>query len=142
MENLMPALNLIRRFEGCKLSAYQDICDVWTIGWGTAHGVTEGMQITQEQADQMLLDDCQKLSAKIRSIITAQLSDNQLCALISFAYNLGIAGLFQSTLRTEINAGAPREQLEVEFLKWNHAGGQVVAGLTTRRQAEADLFLS
>jgi lysozyme len=142
MENLFPALTLIRKFEGCKLNAYQDIVGVWTIGWGTTHGVTSGMQITQQEADQMLLEDCSKLSSSIRALAKTMLTDNQLCALISFTYNLGLGSFAHSTLMQKINSGSPKDDCAAEFLKWNHAGGKVVDGLTARRRAESELFLA
>ncbi len=47
-------LALIKRFEGLRLTAYQDSVGVWTIGYGHTSGVSEGQTITQTQADAYL----------------------------------------------------------------------------------------
>jgi GH24 family phage-related lysozyme (muramidase) len=79
--DLSEALSIIKEFEGCELTAYQDIVGVWTIGWGTTEGVTPGMTITQLQADQFLENDCNVLSGQITKA-TRALNNNQYCALI------------------------------------------------------------
>jgi|SRR6185312_3463746 len=142
MEDIFPAVNLIRQFEGCRLSAYYDIVGRLTIGWGTTHDVTPEMQISQQEADQMLRLDCETLELKIKNLVKVEISNNALCALISFCYNLGLGSFLHSTLLTKLNADAPKEECAAEILKWDHAAGAVVPGLTRRRQAEAALFLS
>ncbi len=137
-----PAFRLIKKYEGCKLHAYQDVVGVWTIGWGSTLGVHPGMTITQEQADQMCLDDVKERSFAILKMVTVNINDNQLCALISFAYNVGLGALHHSHLLTYLNEGASKLKVAAEFLKWDHAGGKVFAGLTRRRHEEAELFLA
>ncbi|WP_302622910.1 lysozyme [uncultured Clostridium sp.] len=53
-------LNLIKSFEGCRLSSYKCPSNKWTIGYGHTQGVCEGMVITQEQADKFLFEDVQR----------------------------------------------------------------------------------
>lgn len=142
MESLFPAFDLIRKFEGCKLTAYRDMVGRLTIGWGTAHDVIPGMTITQEEADQMLMEDCRELGAKIQSALKVEISNNAFCALISFSYNLGFGSFFHSTLLAKINSSSSQDECVAEFLRWNHAGGHVIEGLSRRRQAEAELFAS
>lgn len=139
--DLTKALELIKEFEGCDLVAYRDIVGVWTIGWGTTLDVNSGMTITQAQADQLLTNDCNVLWAQIKKA-TRSLKDEQYCALISFAYNLGFSALYHSTLLRDVNAGVSSSDVVAQFMLWNHAGGKVVAGLTRRRAAEAALFIS
>ena len=55
-------LALIKKFEGCELEAYQCSAGVWTIGYGHTKGVEEGMTITKDQAEQMLLEELVELS--------------------------------------------------------------------------------
>lgn len=137
-----PAIRLIKKFEGCKLHAYQDVVGVWTIGWGSTAGVTPGMVITQEQADSMMLVDVEHRAIAIQKMVHPVINDNEICALISFAYNVGLNALHHSHLLTYLNAGEPKLKIAAEFLKWDHAGGRVFAGLTRRRHEEANLFLA
>lgn len=139
MDHLTLALELIKEFEGCKLSAYQDITGVWTIGWGhTGIDVRPGMLISQDDADALLYKDVKTTEHSVILLIHRVISENKLAALIDFAYNLGVHNLAGSTLLRLTN-GDDRDA-SLEFMKWNHAGGKVVAGLTRRRQAEKDLF--
>lgn len=133
-------IDLIKEFEGCKLKAYRDIVGVLTIGYGaTGADVTEGLEITQEEADKRLLADIEQFERGVMRVVKVPLTDNQLAALVSFTYNLGIGSLWRSTLLQLLNKG-DYEGAAMEFEKWNRAGGQVVHGLTRRRKAEKELF--
>lgn len=132
--------DLIKKWEGLRLKPYQDIVGVWTVGWGhTGPDVIPGQEITQTEAEILLDDDLQKFEAGVYQMVTASMNENQYAALVSFAYNLGLHALEGSTLLKRFNDGDTIGASE-EFLKWNHAGGKVVAGLTARRQSEKDLF--
>lgn len=134
-------LNLIKSFEGCKLKAYQDIVGVWTIGYGTTGpDVSEGLEITQEEAEKRLLADVEVFERGVSRLVKVPLTENQLAALTSFAYNLGLGALGKSTLLMLLNEGK-YEAAALEFGKWSRAGGQVVPGLVRRREAERTLFL-
>ena len=137
-----PALDLIMKYEGCRLKAYQDVVGVWTLGWGITEGIAPGMEITQEQADMMLFVDVEKRALKILQMVEHVINDNQLCALISFAYKVGIGALYRSTLLHYINENMPKEEVAAQFLRWDKAGGRVYAGLTRRRKEESELYLS
>ena len=132
-------IELIKHFEGCELEAYKCPAGVWTIGYGHIKGVSEGMSITQEQAEQMLLDELKEYENYINELVVVDLSQNQFDALVSWVYNLGPANLKSSTLLEVLNsgdyAGVP-DQIE----RWNKAGGKVLEGLIRRRQAESSLF--
>ena len=90
-------LELIKKWEGCRLLAYQDTAGVWTIGYGHTAGVYSGMSITQKQAEEYLRADCQIFAncvdGEYYCPFTAQLNANQRDALISFAYNCGAGSL-------------------------------------------------
>ena len=88
----------------------------------------------------MLLNDVQRFEPEVERLITSPLSQNQWDAMISFTYNLGAANLESSTLRRLINAGNYLAAAD-QFLRWNKAGGKVLAGLVRRRAAERNLFL-
>jgi lysozyme len=99
------------------------------------------MVVTGEQARNMILKELTQFEVGVSKFVTVPLNDNEFAALVSFSYNLGLGSLQHSTLLQKLNAG-DRAGAAVEFLKWNHAGGQVLAGLTRRRLAEHDLFLA
>lgn len=136
----MNGFHLTQSFEGCKLKAYQDSTGVWTIGFGHTKGVAEGQECTQDQANQWLSEDVQDSVHAVNQTVTVPLSQNQFDALVDFTFNLGAGSEAHSTLLRVLNQG-DYTAAAAEFLKWNHAGGVVVAGLTKRRQAENKLFL-
>jgi lysozyme len=138
--------DLIKEFEGCKLKAYQCSAKKWTIGYGNTFfddgtPVVAGNAITQQKAEQLFEIIANDFSAKVAKLVTAKVSENQFGALVSFAYNCGIANLQKSTLLKKVNANPNDQSIKAEFLKWNKAGGKVLAGLTRRREAESNLYL-
>jgi lysozyme len=145
MRNLKPAVELIKKFEGLRLKAYKDPVGIWTIGFGiTGAWVKAGTVITKEKALALLEDDLVKRSAALEKLLKVDVNDNQFCALLSFAYNCGIGLLKKSKLLEMVNDNVPDSVAAVHdmFGHYNHAGGKVLAGLTKRRAAEADLYCS
>ncbi len=132
-------IDLIKHFEGCELNAYKCPAGVWTIGYGHIKGVSEGMSITQEQAEQMLLDELKEYENYINELVTVSLSQNQFDALVSWVYNLGPANLQSSTLLKVLNSG-DYSGVPAQIERWNKAGGKVLEGLIRRREAESALF--
>lgn len=132
-------IDLIKRFEGCKLTAYQDVAGIWTIGYGHTLGVHPAQVITQQQAEQFLVDDIEPVELTIGIAVTAGLSQNQYDALCSFVFNVGGAAFRASTMLKMINSGDYTGAAS-QFSRWNHANGKVVDGLTARRAAESQLF--
>ena len=130
---------LLKHFEGCELSAYQDSVGVWTIGYGHTKGVFPGMTITQGQAEQMLLTELEEYEGYIENMVTVPLTQNQFDALVVWVYNLGPTNFKNSTLLKELNSGNYTAAGN-EILRWNKAGGEVLTGLVRRREAEAQLF--
>lgn len=141
MDSLLPAVDLIKEFEGCKLTAYKDIVGIPTIGYGTTEGVHMGTTITMAQAISFLMTDVARCASRIKTMLKQPITDNELCAMISLSYNIGLGGLEHSTMLRLFNAGAPKQEVANAFLAWDHAGGVVVPGLERRRAAEAALFL-
>jgi lysozyme len=139
---IQAGIDLVKSFEGCKLTAYKDMVGVWTIGWGTTGGVRPGMTISQARADMLLEHDLDIFEMDVMKLVNpkVQLNDFEKAALTSFAYNLGAGALARSTLLRYLNRG-DRLHAANEFLKWNKAGGVPVSGLTRRRMAERDLFM-
>ncbi|WP_279204570.1 lysozyme [Obesumbacterium proteus] len=139
-------IRLIKQFEGCRLTAYQDSVGVWTIGYGWTQPVDgkpvgEGVTITQQKANQLLTEGVAQFEKGVNSLVTVSLNQNQFDALVDFVYNLGVNALKGSTLLKKLNAGDYAGAAN-EFTKWNKAGGKELAGLTRRREAEKSLFLS
>ena len=139
MKTAQKGLELIKHFEGCELTAYKCPAGVWTIGYGHIKGVSEGMTITQEQAEQMLLDELVEYENYINELVSVDLSQNQFDALVSWVYNLGPSNLRSSTLLKVLNSG-DYNGVPAQIMRWNKAGGKVLEGLTRRREAEALLF--
>jgi lysozyme len=140
-------LDLIKRWEGCRLKAYKDGGGVWTIGYGTtaAAGLgivpKEGMTITQAQADDLLARGVEKFAAKIRPMLRHEPTDNQFGAFVSLAYNIGPGAFAGSTVLRRYNAG-DLEGVPDAFRMWNKDNGKVIQGLKNRREDEIRLFLT
>jgi len=141
------ALDTIQQFEGLKLKAYKDSVGIWTVGFGnifnldTGNPIKEGDEISLETAERWLKIEVDNLQAKMRKVITVPLNDNQWTALTSLAYNIGFGAFKRSTLLRLLNAGASKEEVAKQFLRWNKAGGKEIKGLTNRRQTESNLYL-
>lgn len=135
----MNAADLIKSFEGCRLTAYRDIAGILTIGYGhTGKDVYEGLVWTQEQADEALEHDL--LAADILlNVYSPGLEGGVLEALTDFVFNIGIGHYRTSTLCQLVNA-KNWPAVKAELLKWDHSNGTVVAGLLRRREAEAALI--
>lgn len=133
------AITLIKHFEGLYLTPYMDVAGIWTIGYGHTKTVRAGLTITEEEANDLLVGDLRMSSLGVQRLITVPLNDNQFGALTSFAFNVGIGNLENSTLRKLLNRGW-YEQVPIQLLRWNKAGGQPYNGLTLRRTAEAQLW--
>lgn len=128
------AIELIKSFEGCHLTAYKCPAGVWTIGYGHTAGVKEGMSITQAQADAYLTSDIEKYEKYVTNT-KLELNQNQFDALVSFTYNCGngnLKTLVQNRTLTQIAAA---------MLLYTKSNGKTLQGLVRRRQAEHDLFV-
>ena len=146
MQTSDKGIALIKQFEGCKLTAYQDSVGVWTIGYGWTQPVDgkpirAGMTIKQETAERLLKTGLVSYESDVSRLVKVGLSQGQFDALVSFTYNLGARSLSTSTLLRKLNAGDYAGAAD-EFLRWNKAGGKALNGLTRRREAERALFLS
>ena len=132
-------LDLVKRFEGLRLGAYQDAAGVWTIGYGHTGNVRPGQRIAEAQAEQLLRKDVSWAEEAVRKNVDVPLSQGQFDALVSFTFNLGAGALQRSTLLRKLNAG-DHAGAQAEFGRFVHAGGHVLPGLVRRRADEAELF--
>lgn len=135
------AIDIIKHFEGCRLSAYKCPAGIWTIGYGhTGADVKKGMTITQEQAESLLKQDLIVHTNNVLKLVKVPLTQNQFDALVSFEYNVGYGNFAKSTLLKLLNQ-KKYEDAAKQFLRWKYAKGIVLAGLVKRRNAEMKLFL-
>jgi GH24 family phage-related lysozyme (muramidase) len=140
-------LKLIKEFEGCKLKAYQCPAGVWTIGIGSTHygdgtPVTKNRTLPNEGAALALLAATIGQYEKAVNATDVELTQNEYDALVCLCYNIGAGNFFKSTLVKMLKAGDDKAEIAKQFLRWDKAGGKPLAGLTRRRNAEAELFLS
>ena len=133
-------LALIKNAEGCRLESYRDSVGILTVGFGHTSGVFANETITQEEAEELLLEDIDRICYPcIEAHVDVDLNQNQYDALCSFIFNLGCGAFRSSTLLELMNAGDYKAAAQ-QFARWNRAGGVPLAGLTARRAAEAKLF--
>ena len=147
--SLTKTVTLVKELEGFRSSAYVDTDGTVVIGYGMpvieGKKVKLGERISQVQAETALKDKLQEIQQKILAASTVELNSNQLVALTSFAFNVGVESLFKSTLFRKLNTGDFLGAAN-EFPYWNKAnmGRRLVplAGLTKRRLTEKNLFLT
>jgi lysozyme len=132
-------LQLTERFEGCRLTSYQDSRDIWTIGYGHTSGVHAGMTCTQAQAEAWLKADVYWAESEVNRHVHVSLTQSEFDALVDFTFNCGGANLSHSTLLKLLNEN-DTARAAVEFAKWDRAGGVELPGLLRRRKAEAAEF--
>lgn len=146
---MAPALRLIKEFEGCRLEAYKCPAGEWTIGWGSTRlidaPVRQGNTISQELADDLLASEVEHLFGPgLLALLplASRWRPEQIAALVSFAYNVGLGAVEDSTLRKRLLAGEdPNKVVREELPRWCHGDGEaVLPGLERRRAAEVALF--
>lgn len=128
-------LELIKRFEGCRLAAYKDSGGTLTIGYGHTKGVTAGQTITQAQADAFLVEDCASAEAAVNKYQSKyNFNQNQFDALVSFAFNIG------SIDKLTVNGTRTIAQISDKIPAYCNCAGKKLQGLVNRRAAEKELF--
>lgn len=148
MKTSRTGIDLIKRWEGCRLTAYPDPGtggDPWTIGYGltSAAGiitVKKGLTITQQQADDYLVQSLVKYEAAVSKALTRSATQPQFDAMVSLCYNIGPGAFAGSSVVRRFNSGDIPGAADA-FLMWNKAGGKVLPGLEARRADERKLFL-
>ena len=137
METSNYAIESIKQFEGCKLTAYKCPAGIWTIGYGHTKNVTSGMKITQVEANNYIKADILPIETFLKGL-NVNLKQGQYDALIDFMFNLGITKFKNSTLFKLIKSKASDEKICAEFMKWVHVGKKVLPGLVKRRKWECE----
>jgi lysozyme len=141
------AIDLIKQFEGLRLTAYQDSGGVWTIGYGTTiypngERVSPGDTITSGQAESYFRNDLQRFAQGVEDLISVNINEKQFAALLSLAYNIGINAFRNSTILEMVNQNPNNEDIRGQFLRWVYVNGNVVQGLVNRRNQEANIYFS
>ena len=138
--------DLIKQFEGYSDRPYKCPAGIPTIGYGNTYypnGKTVKLtdkQITREYANEMLQFVADNFAKDVLKSVKSNITVNQLNALTSFAYNLGMTNFRNSTLLKLVNNNPNDGMIAKEFLKWNKANGKELKGLTNRRIAESALY--
>lgn len=141
-------IDLIKSHEGLSLKAYPDPAtggEPYTIGFGSTYyedgtKVKLGDHVTEERATKLFETIAEKFAVKVKALITSNVNSNQLSALVSFSYNVGVNALKSSTLLKKVNANPNDPTIKAEFMKWIKANGKVMNGLKKRREAESNLY--
>ena len=139
--------NVISNFEGFYAVPYWDRTG-YSVGYGSQYNwdqkrpVAKTDVIDKETAKNWLLQEAAQDFEYVKSLVRVKLTDNQLLALSSFAYNIGKAAFADSTLLELLNSGADISTVAAQFDKWVYSGGVISNGLKSRRKAEKTLFLS
>lgn len=132
-------VDLIKRFEGVRLKAYQLAGETYyTIGYGH-HGadVLPNMTISQERAEELLRLDLVRFENYAKKYVTdITLTQNRLNALTSYCYNRGPKGIKQLAE----NCHTVQEYADGIVTYWGSAKRYKDA-LLRRRRAEQAVFL-
>ena len=138
MKTSQRGINLIKQFEGIRLTAYKCPAGVYTIGYGHTRGVKRGMKITEEEASAFLTSDLRNSEKAVERYDSVyHWNQNEFDALVSFTFNCGATNL-RALLR---NGRRNRSQIAATLPLYRKAGGKVLKGLERRRAAEKALFL-
>lgn len=162
--NLQSAIDIIKEWEGLRdgdptsirLDPYLCPAGYWTIGWGHVVLDPSGKQlrgseskqparevypngISLDEAAVLLADDVRRFAAGVFRAVKVELNDNQFCALVSFAFNVGFGAFSRSTLLKELNRGQ-LSRIPLQLRRWNKIAGKESTGLTRRREAEVLLW--
>lgn len=141
MRLLEAFIQLVEKFEGCKLKAYTCPAGVWTIGFGaTGRDIKKGVEWTQKQADDRMFTDVDVYATAAAKLSPGLTSDaNKHSAIADFCYNLGTTRYKASTLKRKVDA-EEWDEAEEELAKWVWGGGKKLPGLVRRRAEEARLL--
>jgi len=151
-------IEMIKHHEGVRTTPYRCPALLWTVGVGRVIDpnhikvkleerknlpIPNGWNKTfsMEEVDKLLAEDLARFESGVQRLCPNGLNPGRFGALVSFAFNVGLGNLQNSTLRMKHNRGEFEGAAE-EFLKWNKAGGKELKGLTTRRKDERALYLS
>lgn len=136
-------LEIIKKYEGFSNQAYKCPAGVWTVGWGhTGRDINKDTILTREEAELMLKKDVANLQEQILFLLDDKPTTNELDALTSLVYNVGLGAFKRSRLLKRINLKENRELISKEWIEFNKVNGKVVKGLLRRRAEEICLYFT
>lgn len=136
-------LELIKKYEGFSSQAYRCPAGAWTVGWGhTGRDINKDTILTREEAELMLKKDVANLQEQILFLLDGKPSMNELDALTSLVYNVGLGAFKKSRLLKRINLKDNGELISKEWIEFNKVNGKVVKGLLRRRAEEICLYFT
>ena len=136
-------LEIIKKYEGFSSQAYKCPSGVWTVGWGhTGRDINKDTILTREEAELMLKKDVTNLQEQILFLLDGKPSMNELDALTSLVYNVGLGAFKKSRLLKRINLKDNPELVAKEWIEFNKVNGKVVKGLIRRRAEEISLYFT
>jgi lysozyme len=146
-ESILIAMPIVKKYEGKKLTAYLCPAEVWTIGYGSTYyedgkSVQRGQVITEARAEELLIHTLTKFNTEVKRLVKSTCNYNQIAALTSFAFNVGINAFAKSTLLKKVNINPKDQTIANEFMRWNKAGGRILNGLSKRRAEESTLYFT
>jgi lysozyme len=136
----LAGVGFIQSWEGTEEVAYLDSVGVPTICTGSTRNVFIGQRASLADCEQRLLEDTSYAGKAVQRCVQARLTQGQYDALVSLSFNIGGGATCTSTLVRKLNQGDCRGAAE-QFLRWDHAGGKRLRGLTNRRAAESAQFI-
>lgn len=143
---IQQGIDLIKKYEGCRLKPYLCSANVPTIGYGNtfypggADVKLTDKPITQSQAESLFLFQLDRFEKGVDNLVRTSIDEYQKAALVSLAYNIGLEALNRSTLLRKVNTDPNDLSIAKEFLRWVYADGKKSPGLVSRRTAEANLY--
>lgn len=137
-------LNLIKGYEGLRMSAHYAPSEQWTVGYGHTSTARHGMSVTEGDAERLLKDDISPIETLIGDTVRAPLNQNEHDAIVSLVFNIGEDNWRRSSVLRKLNEGDKLAAAQA-FEMWTkaHINGELVTldGLVRRRAAEKSLFL-
>ena len=134
------ATSTVMLWEGYENTAYQDVVGVWTICSGETQNVHKGMYLSDRECEEMTSERVEEFARGVDDLVHVDVSPRYHAAITSWAYNVGLNAMAQSTLLRKLNAKNYKGACK-ELLRWNRAGGRVIQGLVNRRQYEFEMCM-
>ena len=135
MRDITKAIEIIKKYEGCRLTAYKCPAGVYTIGYGHTKNVKKSDKITQEKAEEYLQADLVRFMKDIDYYNKMyHFTDNEYCALLSFAFNIG------SIDQLTAYGTRSKKTIASKMLLYVNCNGKPLRGLINRRRDEFNLF--
>lgn len=139
------AIELIKRFEGYRHRSARLDDGRWTIGYGHTLTAREGAEVSEQDAEALLIYDLIAVAHSVNEWVYTPLTQNQFDALTAFAFNIGLDSFRGSSVLRRLNEGA-LIQAACAMELWRKAEFEgekiVIDALVRRRSAEKTLFLT